>query len=121
MASLTARQLTSVVNATNINVASQSDTIDSSSGFTEPKFRLTNRQASTSTKLIENNGELALENDHLKKDLALSEERQKRYFDFWRSAEEELTRQLELNEKLKAELEAEKSKARSAEQGEKLP
>ncbi|KAF5591843.1 hypothetical protein FPCIR_5910 [Fusarium pseudocircinatum] len=69
--------------------------------------------------LIENNGELGLQNDELKKDLALAEERQQRYFDFWRCAEEELTKQLELNEKLKAELEAEKSKARIDEQGEK--
>ncbi|KAF4495463.1 hypothetical protein FAGAP_8396 [Fusarium agapanthi] len=69
--------------------------------------------------LIENNGELALENEDLKKNLALAEERQKRYFDFWRCAEEELTKQLELNAELKTQFEAEKDKAPSAEQAEK--
>lgn len=34
-------------------------------------------------------------------------------FDFWRSAEEELAKQLELNEKLKMQLEAAKAKAPS--------
>ncbi|KAF5620901.1 uncharacterized protein FTJAE_11526 [Fusarium tjaetaba] len=59
--------------------------------------------------LIENNGHLAIDNDELKKKLALAEERAEKYFDFWRSAEEELTKQLELNEELKQQLEAAKA------------
>ncbi|KAF5686384.1 hypothetical protein FCIRC_2940 [Fusarium circinatum] len=66
------------------------------------------------------NGELGIENEDLKKSLALAEERQKRFFDYWRCAEEELTKQMELNKELKQQLEAEKAKTSSAEQGEKI-
>ncbi|EWG55554.1 hypothetical protein FVEG_13541 [Fusarium verticillioides 7600] len=59
--------------------------------------------------LVETNGHLAIDNEDLKKKLSLAEERAERYFDFWRSAEEELTKQLELNEKLKQQLEAAKA------------
>ncbi|KAF5648625.1 hypothetical protein F52700_941 [Fusarium sp. NRRL 52700] len=69
--------------------------------------------------LTEKHGQLALDHEDLKKKLELSEERQQRFFDFWRCAEEELTKQLELNAELKAELQAEKDKAPSAEQVEK--
>ncbi|KAF5564587.1 hypothetical protein FNAPI_2076 [Fusarium napiforme] len=40
----------------------------------------------------------------MKKKLALAEERAQKYFDFWRSTEEELTKQLELNDELEKEL-----------------
>ncbi|KAF4436330.1 hypothetical protein FACUT_6494 [Fusarium acutatum] len=39
--------------------------------------------------LQESNSELAIENEDLKKNLALAEERQEKYFDFWRCAEED--------------------------------
>ncbi|KAI1055486.1 hypothetical protein LB506_011504 [Fusarium annulatum] len=64
--------------------------------------------------LVENNGHLAIENEETKKKLALAEKRAQRYFDFWRSAEEELTRQLELNDELKQQLEAAKAEAHKA-------
>ncbi|KAF5591537.1 uncharacterized protein FSUBG_10463 [Fusarium subglutinans] len=66
------------------------------------------------------NGELGIENEDLKKSLALAEERQKRFFDYWRCAEEELTKQIELNKELMQQLEAEKAKTSSAEQSEKI-
>ncbi|KAF5971634.1 hypothetical protein FBULB1_9111 [Fusarium bulbicola] len=69
--------------------------------------------------LMWKNGELGIENEDLKKSLALAEERQKRFFDYWRCAEEELTKQIELNKELKEQLEAEKAKVSSAGQGEK--
>ncbi|KAF5556900.1 hypothetical protein FMEXI_953 [Fusarium mexicanum] len=69
--------------------------------------------------LMWKNGELVIGNEDLKKSLALAEERQKRFFDYWRCAEEELTKQIELNKELKKQLEAEKAKTSSAEQGEK--
>ncbi|KAF5981421.1 hypothetical protein FCOIX_4241 [Fusarium coicis] len=64
--------------------------------------------------LVESNGHLAIENEDTKKKLALAEERAQKYFDFWRSAEEELTRQLELNDELKQQLEAAKAEASKA-------
>ncbi|KAF5533460.1 hypothetical protein FPHYL_13611 [Fusarium phyllophilum] len=66
--------------------------------------------------LIESNGHLAIENEELKKKLGLAEERVQRYFDFWRSAEEELTKQIELNDELKKELETAKAEATSAQE-----
>jgi regulator of replication initiation timing len=64
--------------------------------------------------LVESNGHLAIEIEDTKKKLALAEERAQKYFDFWRSAEEELTRQLELNDELKQQLEAVKAEASKA-------
>ncbi|KAF4421777.1 hypothetical protein FACUT_10864 [Fusarium acutatum] len=69
--------------------------------------------------LIERNGELAIENEDLKKKLALAEERQQKYFDFWRSAEEELTQQIELNDELKKQLEAAKAEVASVQEASK--
>ncbi|EXK43147.1 hypothetical protein FOXG_21920 [Fusarium oxysporum f. sp. lycopersici 4287] len=54
----------------------------------------------------ESNGGLAIENNKLKKTLALTEERLQRITDFWRSAEEELTKQIAINEDLTKQLEA---------------
>ncbi|EWY83008.1 hypothetical protein FOYG_15084 [Fusarium oxysporum NRRL 32931] len=69
--------------------------------------------------LRETNGELALENDELKKGLALAEQRLERVTDFWRSAEEELTKQIAINEDLTKQLEAAKSELASAKQAPK--
>ncbi|KAF5593122.1 hypothetical protein FPANT_5215 [Fusarium pseudoanthophilum] len=52
---------------------------------------------------------LSIDTEDIKKKLALAEERAQRYFDFWRCAEDELTRQLELNDELKKQLEAAKT------------
>ncbi|RKK81938.1 hypothetical protein BFJ69_g3544 [Fusarium oxysporum] len=56
--------------------------------------------------LQESNSGLAIENNKLKKTLALTEERLQRITDFWRSAEEELTKQIAINEDLTKQLEA---------------
>ncbi|RKK06936.1 hypothetical protein BFJ66_g10705 [Fusarium oxysporum f. sp. cepae] len=69
--------------------------------------------------LRETNGELALENDELKKGLALAEQRLERVTDFWRSAEEELTKQIAINEDLTKQLEAAKSELASTKQAPK--
>ncbi|KAF5699709.1 hypothetical protein FMUND_14670 [Fusarium mundagurra] len=69
--------------------------------------------------LVESNGHLAIYNEDLKKKLALAEERLQKYFDFWRSAEEELTRQMEVNDELKKELEAAKSEVASLQEASK--
>ncbi|PNP53571.1 hypothetical protein FNYG_15748 [Fusarium nygamai] len=66
--------------------------------------------------LIESNGHLAIENEDLKKKLALAEERAQKYFDFWRSAEEELTRQMEVNDELKKQVEGANAEATSAQE-----
>ncbi|SCV40080.1 uncharacterized protein FFB14_07385 [Fusarium fujikuroi] len=64
----------------------------------------------------EENGEMAIEIDELEKKLALAEKRLQKYFDFWRSAEEELTRQLEVTDDLKEQLEAAKAVAASVQE-----
>ncbi|KAG7409826.1 hypothetical protein LZL87_012761 [Fusarium oxysporum] len=69
--------------------------------------------------LRESNDELALENEELKKGLALAEQRLERVTDFWRSAEEELTKQIAINEDLTKQLEAAKSELASAKQAPK--
>lgn len=56
--------------------------------------------------LQESNGGLAIENNKLKKTLALTEERLQRITDFWRSAAMELTKQIAINEDLTKQLEA---------------
>ncbi|EXK35727.1 hypothetical protein FOXG_14745 [Fusarium oxysporum f. sp. lycopersici 4287] len=66
--------------------------------------------------LRETNGELALENDELKKGLALAEQRLERVTGFWRSAEEELTKQIAISEDLTKQLEAAKSELASTKQ-----
>ncbi|KAI1015457.1 hypothetical protein LB504_010927 [Fusarium proliferatum] len=66
--------------------------------------------------LQEENGEMAIEIDELKKKLALAEERLQKFFDFWRLAEEELTRQLDITDDLKKELQAAKVEAASAQE-----
>ncbi|CVL03917.1 hypothetical protein FPRO06_10985 [Fusarium proliferatum] len=66
--------------------------------------------------LQEENGEMAIEIDELKKQLVLAEERLQKYFDFWRSAEDELTHQLDVTDDLKEQLEAAKAEAASAQQ-----
>ncbi|KAF5982384.1 hypothetical protein FCOIX_3682 [Fusarium coicis] len=59
----------------------------------------------------------SIDNDELKKKPALAEERLRKYFDFWRSAEEELTRQIELNDELKKELKVAKAEALREQEG----
>ncbi|KAI1037606.1 hypothetical protein LB503_009440 [Fusarium chuoi] len=61
--------------------------------------------------LQEENGEMAIEIDELKKQLALAEKRLQKYFDFWRSAEDELAKQLDVTDDLKEQLEAAKAEA----------
>ncbi|KLO78840.1 uncharacterized protein LW93_4161 [Fusarium fujikuroi] len=66
--------------------------------------------------LQEENGEMAIEIDELKKKLALAEERLQKYFDFWRSVEDELARQLDITDDLKKELQAANIEAASAQE-----
>ncbi|KAF5697192.1 hypothetical protein FGLOB1_12934 [Fusarium globosum] len=66
--------------------------------------------------LQEENGVMAIEIDELKKKLALAEERLQKYFDFWRSAEDELARQLDITDDLKKELQAANIEATSAQE-----
>ncbi|KAF5687080.1 hypothetical protein FDENT_5553 [Fusarium denticulatum] len=62
---------------------------------------------------------LSIDNGELKKKLALAEERLQKCFDFWRSAEDELTWQIELNDKLKKEFQAAKVEALKEQEGSK--
>ncbi|CVL06925.1 uncharacterized protein FMAN_12018 [Fusarium mangiferae] len=59
---------------------------------------------------------MAIEIDELKKKLAVAEERLQKYFDFWRSAEDELTRQLDITDDLKKEFQAAKVEAANAQE-----
>ncbi|KAF4949953.1 hypothetical protein FGADI_8554 [Fusarium gaditjirri] len=69
--------------------------------------------------LRESNGQLALENEELKKQIALAETRLEHITNFWRAAESELTSQIGVNESLNKQLEAAKSEPLSGEKGSK--
>ncbi|KAF5637343.1 uncharacterized protein FTJAE_5758 [Fusarium tjaetaba] len=91
---------------------------DEASNF-HSDFQTSHNTHGLNDELIKSNGHLAIDNEDLKKKLALAEERAQKYFDFWRSTEEELTKQLELNDELKKELKSAKVEAPKEQEGSK--